>query len=295
MKHPDTVYLLDASIYFFRAWFGMPDYFHDNQGRPLNGVYGYLKTLLSHISPHQPSHMVAAFDESLFSGFRHQLYPQYKANRALPDESLSYQLILAKTLTEQLGIPCLGSDQYEADDLIAWGAYSARSINKRCVIISRDKDLAQLVMPGDTLLDWVDDSQQNHDNLQQKWGIALDEIPDLLALIGDTVDNIPGIAGIGAKTATALIQHFGSLDQLYQNLDDIQTLPLRGTKRIQACLQGTEEQALLYRQLIRLHYPETPLAETELATQPIDAEGFKLLLGELGLGKAFDTLAEKYL
>lgn len=295
MRDSDTVYLLDASIYIFRAWFGIPDHFYDQQGRPVNAVYGYFRNLLTHWVELQPKYMVAAFDESLFSGFRHELFPNYKANRALPDEALGYQLALCKLLTEQLGIPCLAHQEYEADDLIAWAKATAHKKGKSSVIISRDKDLAQLVGDKDCLWDWVDDVRLYKAELAEKWQVPLTSIPDVLALMGDSVDNIPGIPGIGEKTAKALVRHFGPLEHLYDNLDQVIGLPLRGAKGIHGKLAGTEQDALLFRQLIRLHYPDTALTLAQIKTQKVDSAQLKGLIAALELGKAFENLVEKYL
>lgn len=295
MRHPDTVYLLDASIYIFRAWFGIPDHFHDESGRPVNAVYGYLKNLISHLDELKPYYMLAAFDESLFSGFRHTLYPDYKANRALPDEALSYQLALCKLLTEQLGICSIGHETYEADDLIAWAADSARKEGLNSVVISRDKDLAQLVEENDLMWDWSDDQYQDYERLTQRWGIPLNRLPDLLALVGDAVDSIPGIKGIGDKSALALLQKYGDLETLYCNLDEVLTLPIRGAKRIHSALQNTQEQALLFRQLIRLHYPDTPIEIETMKIHSVDKQQLRALIQELGLGDRFQNLADKYL
>lgn len=288
MTQSDTVYLLDASIYIFRAWFGYPDRFFDAENRPVNAVYGYLRTLLTSITRLQPGYMVAAFDVSLFSGIRHQIYPGYKANRALPDPSLAYQLDLCRLLTQAAGISCLADQHYEADDLIDWAAVTARQQGRKVVVISRDKDLAQVVAPGDELWDWSDDRMLDYQQLIAHWGLKPDQIADFLALAGDASDNIPGIAGIGKKTALALLQAFGSLEGLYGNLAAVETLPVRGARSLAGKLEFSRDQAMMYRELTRLHHPDSALPPEELVVQKADPVVMLALVKQLGLGAAFE-------
>lgn len=294
LKQSDTVYLLDSSIYIFQAWFGYPDYFQDEQGRSVNAVYGYMKTLLSQLHAIEPTYMVAGFDESLFSGFRHHMYPAYKANRALPDKALAYQLQLCKELTELLGIVCLADPTYEADDWLALAAQAARKANMKSVVITRDKDLAQIVQPGDQWWDWSGKNMRGYDSLQAHWAVLPSQIPDLLALAGDAADNIPGVCGVGDISARALIQHYGSLESLYSYLDGVLVLPIRGAKRLFHVLEDTEDDAFLYRELIRLHPPETKLALSDMKIQPPRTEDVRLYLQDKGLGRAFTNMLSQF-
>ena len=289
-----TVYLLDASIYLFRAWFGVPDRFHDAKGRPLNALYGYFRQLLQRYHPLQPQYMLAAFDESLFTGFRHQVYPLYKANRALPDEALAHQMRLCREVTEVMGIPCVSDTVYEADDLLAWGAQTAHRQGLSCVVISRDKDLAQILSDTDNWWDWSQPQAMSRGELQQKWGIPLETIPDLLALAGDAVDNIPGARGIGVKTAQALIAHYGDLDTLFAQLDDLTDLPIRGAKRIQTILAAAEQDLYLFRELIRLRAPNHPLPLSDLSVSACDWDSVRTWVQEEALGPAFLSLLDRF-
>jgi 5'-3' exonuclease len=290
----NTVYLLDASIYVFRAWFGYPDSIADARGRPVNAAFGYWRQLVAQMAAIRPRYMLAAFDESLFSGFRHQLYPPYKANRALPDESLAYQLDLCRLLTEQLGICCRSSPRYEADDLLATGAAAARQQGVPFIVISRDKDLAQLVGPGDGWWDWSTPTVHQHSDLCTRWGIDPSQIPDLLALAGDAVDNIPGVRSLGIKTATCLISHFGDLETLYADLDAVATLPLRGSVRLRAALAAEQDNAFLFRDLIRLRQTDEPVTLQQMQVQPPDPAQLHQLLDQLGLGKGFRSVLRQH-
>ena len=233
----------------------------------------------------------------MFSGFRHQLYPTYKANRALPDEALAYQLELCRLLTAALGIPCRSSRVYEADDLLATATSLARAHGLPVTLLTRDKDLAQLVMPGDFWWDWSGGLPQDHAALCERWQVPPARIPDLLALAGDAVDNIPGVKGIGIQSATKLIRHFGDLENLYSHLDARPALPLRGGARLQRALQAQQHEAFLFRELIRLHEADDldePISLAGLQLDSPDLPYLRALIGELQLGRAFLTPLERY-
>lgn len=294
LRQSDTVYLLDSSIYIFQAWFGYPDRFHDEAGRSVNAVYGYLKTLLNQIDRLKPQYMLAAFDESLFSGFRHGLYPDYKANRALPDDSLARQLHLCRALTELLGICCAGDEVYEADDWLALGAYTAHQAGLPLAVLSRDKDLAQLIGADDLWWDWSSDIQRDYAGIVDYWGVRPQQIPDLLALMGDSSDNIPGVSGVGEKSARILIQHFDNLENLFANLEEVKQVKVRGAKRLHDALLSEEENVFLFRELIRLHPPTTPLPLSNLKRNSATPESVLAFMQGQGLGVAFQNLIERH-
>lgn len=218
----------------------------------MNAVYGYAAFLLRFLSTHEVHKVVVAFDESLFTGFRHRLYPDYKANRALPDEDLGFQLETCKQLTSWLGLTCVASDEYEADDLIASVARKRRQKGENVVVLSTDKDLAQMIGPGDWLWDYHGGKLWGHSALLDHWGFELNRVADYLAVAGDAVDNIPGVPGIGASTAKRLFTRFASLDELYSNLNDIGELGIRGAARVQRLLLENESDARLFLTLTRL-------------------------------------------
>lgn len=247
-----TTYLIDASIPIFRAWFGIPDHFFDKQGRSMNAVYGYGQFLLGFLAKAQPQRVVVAFDESLFTGFRHQIYPEYKANRALPDDELVFQLDTCKALTEMLGMKVVASPRYEADDLIASVARKRRTLGDHVVVVSSDKDLAQIIQPGDYIWDYYRDQLLSYVMLTELWGFPPGRVADYLALVGDSVDNIPGIAGFGAKTGRAVFAHFEGIDHLYENLHELDGLKLRGTKQLMERLRAQESEARLFYRLTLL-------------------------------------------
>lgn len=294
MANSSTLCLLDASIYIFRAWFGYPDSIRDRQGRPVNAVLGYWRQLLAGLQAEQAEYLLVAFDESLFSGFRHQLYPAYKSNRALPDADLARQLALCRVLTEAVGLACHASREFEADDILYSAAKLARGAGYAVNVVSRDKDLAQLVTPGDFWSDWATNVQRDYDQLVAHWGVDTARIPDVQALAGDPVDNVPGVPQVGLKTATALIRHFGDLHSLLANTELVARLPIRGAARVALQLEAHAEQALLYYELVRLHDADCSLQIADFRRRMPEPGWIPALLDELGLGRPFHQAWEQF-
>lgn len=249
----EQAWLVDASIYIFRAWFSLPDRWHTPAGMPLNAVVGYAGFLLGMVERCAPgATLAAAFDESLGSCFRNQLYPGYKRSRTLPDEALAFQLQACRELTGCLGIPCYSGPLYEADDYLATLACLCRELGQAVTLVSRDKDLGQLLQAGDTLWDAAADQALDATGFVARFGVRPAQFPDYQGLVGDSVDDIPGVPGVGPRSAAALLERYSDLDQLGTELDRVSRLPLRGAASLQRKLQAHWEQALLSRQLARL-------------------------------------------
>ena len=266
---PRPLYLVDASMYVFRAWHSMPAEFTDADGWPANAVHGFARFLLELIDRTKPQHIAIAFDEALDSCFRNTLYPAYKANRDPAPDELKRQFAHCKALCIALGFVVLAHNDYEADDLIGSALARQRAHGFRGVIVSADKDLSQLLDDHDEQWDYARDQRWNASGVKARHGVHAHQIADYLALTGDAVDNIPGVPGVGAKTAAVLLAHFGSLDELLARIDEVPYLRLRGAAGIAAKLREHREQALLWRQLTTIAL-DAPL--------PIDAaealEGF---------------------
>lgn len=243
------LYLIDASIYIFRAWFSLPDSILDNNGNPVNAVYGYAYFLCQLLEKTNPSHIAAAFDESLNSSFRNKIYPDYKANRESAPDDLKYQFELCRKLTEILGISSFSSKRYEADDLIGTLAARMRKNNFNNVFITTDKDLSQLVRKGDIFWNYAKDEKYSYTVCKNAFGVKPEQMIDFLALAGDSVDNIPGVAGIGRKTAISLLGKYGSLRLIYNNLNKIKVSKIRGAQRIYDLLKNNQSQAFVSQQL----------------------------------------------
>ena len=245
---------MDASTYIFRAWFSLPDRWHTRCGMPLNAVYGYASSLFQ-ICARVPQGdiLVAAFDESLGSCFRNDIYPGYKASRELPDEALAFQLATCRELTGLAGIACYGGPRYEADDYLACLARLARMEDLSVTVITRDKDLGQLLLDDrDQWWDAATDRLVDRPGFVRQFGVYPQQFADYLALVGDSIDDIPGVPGVGPKTASGLLQAFGSLEAIAARPDDVAALPIRGAARLPAKLEAHWSQVQLSRQLAAL-------------------------------------------
>jgi 5'-3' exonuclease len=254
------LYLLDASIYIFQAHFSTWQFVNSEQGDDRTAFYGFAQSLFRLLrligygrAPQsglagQPR-LAVAFDESLFSGFRHRLYPDYKSNRVLPDDNLAWQLKACRALCQSLGIPEFASEEFEADDII--GTLAQRYHNDSpVVIVSRDKDLGQLLAGHeDCLWDIQKTEARTRQLLNEQLGVWPEQIPCYLGLTGDAVDCIPGVPGIGPKAASGLLQAYPDMQSIYAEPERIATLAFRGAKTCAEKLLAYQEQAMLSRQL----------------------------------------------
>lgn len=255
------VYLVDASFFVFRAYHSMPAHLADVDGRPVNAVYGFARFLQDLLEQVRPERVGIAFDESLTSSFRNRLYPAYKANREHPPLELKEQFDRCRELCRHLGVAEFGSPEYEADDIIGTLACRMRSAGLRSTLVTRDKDLAQLVREGDEFWDVVAEERYGYAEIAPRFGVAPERIADFLALTGDAVDNVPGVPGVGKKTAAVLLGHFASLDELYGRLHEVAGLPLRGAGAVAERLAQHRATAYLARELTRIAC-DMPLAAT---------------------------------
>ena len=247
-----AAHLVDGSLYVFRAWHSMPNEFFDSDGHPVNAVHGYARFLCELLERAQPEHIAVAFDASLTSSFRNAIYPAYKANRDLPPPDLERQFVQCRALTEALGVHLMIDHRYEADDLIGSTVWNLRALGWRSVIVSADKDFGQLLGEHDEQWDYARGLRWGPAGVYDKLGVHPHQIADYLALCGDSVDNIPGVPGIGAKTAAALLSHFGSLDALLERIDEVEFLRIRGAASCAVKLRQHADQARLCRRLTRI-------------------------------------------
>ena len=249
MSGASHVYLLDASIYIFQAYFSPYNESLDESGADLSAFVGFVQFLISLQRRERPVSGAVAMDNSLFTGFRHKLSPEYKSNRELPDESLGRQLDFCARAADAMGWPVYASTQYEADDIIGTLAqrsrHSAQEVGAQGIcIVSRDKDLAQLIRgETDVMWDFSANRRRSRVDIERELGISTTCIPDYLGLIGDSVDCIAGVPGVGPVKATAVLSKFGSLDGIYSNLEAVAALPMRGAKSLASTLEIYESQA----------------------------------------------------
>lgn len=299
------VYLVDASIYIFQAYFSPHLQVWAQDGRDLSAFFGYAQFLLRFLRQARPQQVAVAFDESLFCGFRHALYPAYKSNRELPDENLARQLQACAELTTLLGVSAFGSKVYEADDII--GTLAARVRREISVenapgisIVSRDKDLAQLLhSEQDHLWDFSASTRRFRKHIVEQYGIRAEQFPDYLGLVGDAVDSIPGVPGIGPVAATCLLRHFESIPLLYENLADVALLSYRGANKGPELLRRYEAEARLSRTLATIvqdiDTPEEPCSQVPISSlqwRAPEVGGVRDLLGCEGLEP---QLLERYM
>jgi len=252
----NTLYLFDGTLLFFRALYGVPDVFVDAQRRSVNGVRGYLQYLLTTLTDNSVRCAVVAFDESLTTCWRNEFYPQYKANRPPADANIRFQLALCRTLTQACGVCVLADARYEADDIIA--TLAARASGD-VVIISRDKDLQQLLSEKVSLLEPGSNARRYALDFVAKEGFEPAVFPDYQALTGDSIDNIPGVRGVGAKTAGKLVGKFGALENIYAQRERWPETGIKTTSQVAKNLVAQREYAFLFRRILRLE-PDAELA-----------------------------------
>ena len=244
----DTLYLLDSYGLIYRSYFAFVSHPLTNKaGENVSALYGFFRSLAMILKTYRPQYFLAAFD-SRTPTFRHEWYPEYKATRDKTPEDLHAQIPHIEKILTTLGIACLRKDGFEADDIIATLACRAAREGRRCVIISGDKDLAQLV--GDFVSVLKPDKSEalahcGIEEVKEHWGVAPAQMLDYLSLIGDTSDNIPGVKGIGPKTAVKLLQDYGTLDAVYEHINSI-------AGAVQKKLAAGKESAYFSKKLITL-------------------------------------------
>jgi 5'-3' exonuclease len=218
---PPTVFLIDASPYLFRAWFSLPRTIVDPDGRPANAIYGFTSFLAKYFADERPTHVAVAFDRHFNQSFRNEFYPPYKAQRDASPPELEAQVDPSVEVVEALGATTFIDPDYEADDLIATVMDRTAASGAHYVIVSSDKDLAQLVNERVTLVDPARSLRFDAAAVLEKFGVRPDQMTDFLGLAGDAVDNIPGVKGIGPKTAAQLLRRFGTIEGIYEQIATI--------------------------------------------------------------------------
>jgi len=211
----------------------MPDNWYSKDDYPTAAVYGYTTFLIRLLEQEQPKHIAACFDESLGTCFRNQIYPNYKISQPPADDALAFQLKACREITELLNIASFVSPRYEADDLLGTLVRVLRRGKAPIAILTRDKDLGQLLKrEQDYLWDYSKGEKTNRKGVHAKFGVHPEQLIDYLALVGDSIDDIPGVPGLGPKTAQGLLSHFGNVDKLFKSLHQVAALPIRGAAKL---------------------------------------------------------------
>ena len=249
LKSGDHVYLIDGSGYIFRAYHALPPLTRKSDGLPVGAVQGFCNMLWKLMKDmkagEKPTHLAVIFDKSEQT-FRKRIYADYKAHRPDPPADLLPQFGLIRQATRAFNVACVEQDDYEADDLIATYARQAAEAGATVRIVSSDKDLMQLVRPGVRLYDTMKDKEIGEAEVFEKFGVKPDKVIDVQALAGDSVDNVPGVPGIGVKTGAQLITEYGDLETLLTRAPEIKQ-PKRRENLIQFA-----EQARISKQLVTL-------------------------------------------
>jgi DNA polymerase-1 len=283
------LYLIDGSGYIFRAYHRLPP-LTNKHGQPAGAVYGFTTMMWKLVeelnAADGPTHMAVIFDASSKT-FRNDMYDQYKAHRPPPPEDLVPQFPMIRDATRAFSLPCIEEEGLEADDIIACYARAALEADWKVTIVSSDKDLMQLIQPGRLdLLDTMNNRRLSVEHVQEKFGVLPEQLGDVLALMGDSVDNVPGVPGVGPKTASELIQTYGNLESV------LAAAPSIKKPKLSQNLIEHADNARLSRELVRLvcdrplPQPLDDLILKGLPREPLQAflmdQGFRSLLTKLG-------------
>ena len=241
---PATIYVIDISSYVFRAYHALPP-LSNSKGEPTHAVSGVSSMLFKLLREHEPQRLIVAMDSKERS-FRKDLYEDYKANRPPAPPDLKQQMIRVRELVEAWGMAPIEAPGFEADDVIATLVAQARDKGLRVVIVSADKDLLQLVGPDVVMYDTMRNKVFGPEETREKLGVDPGQVRDLLALMGDSSDNVPGVPSVGQKTAAKLLEQYGSFEGVYENLEHITR------KALKAKLTEHREDALASRELVTL-------------------------------------------
>jgi 5'-3' exonuclease len=285
-----VIFLVDASVYVFRAYHSMLPDMRDVDGNPTHAVFGFARFLGDLIERVRPTHIAVAFDQRGPQSYRRGIYPAYKANREPAPAALTQQFPRCRELCRHLGVAEFVYPEYEADDIIGTLARTMRAAGVRAAFITRDKDLAQLMRDGDVLWDFGARGQFGYYDIERHFGVRPERFADYLALAGDESDNIPGVPGVGHRTAASLMKAFASLDELYDDLERVARLKIRGAGTLGARLAEHRESVYLAQRLTRISC-DLPLGvgSEGLRRRAPDLPGLSRLYDRLGFGPFLRT------
>ncbi len=275
MSKPKTLYLIDGSSYIFRAFYAIRQPLSTSSGLPTNALYGFINMLQKVVREEKPDYLAVVFD-SKEKTFRHEMYSEYKAHREVPPEDLAKQFPYFEPLVAAYNIATLRKPGYEADDLIGTLALKGAEQGLKVVIVSGDKDMMQLIGPRVHMLDTMKDKVFEEKDVEEKFGVGPERVTDVMGLMGDSSDNIPGVKGVGPKTATELIQKFHSIEELYRRIDEVDK------KKLREKLETDRENARLSKQLVTIDTDVAlPCSLDDLQVKEPDTEALTRLFGEL--------------
>jgi 5'-3' exonuclease len=279
------IFLIDASVYVFRAYHSVLPDMRDHDGNPMHAVFGFARFLGDLVERVRPKYIAVAFDQRSTNSYRGRIYPPYKANRSKAPVDLVLQFERCRELCRHLGLPMFVDGEYEADDIIGTLGQLMREEGVRAAYITRDKDLAQLMRNGDLFWDYGARDQFGYHDIERHFGVQPERFADYLALTGDEVDNIPGVPGIGHRTAASLMKAFGSLDEIFADLGRVAQLKCRGAGTLARRLTEHREALYLSRRLTHIACDvKLNVGIDELLRAPPDMPALSGLYDELGFG-----------
>lgn len=289
MKAP-VLLLIDASIYLFRAFFALPPRWQAEDGGSTHAVLGFTRAVKEAVAQVAPSHVAVAFDTSLTTCFRNRLFPDYKANRPPADPDILRQQRLCQESCAALGLHWVADPELEADDLLASLHRQWREVHvdAPAFFMTRDKDYGQLLLDPHTQL-WDDGKATSPREFAVRFGVPPRSFPDYQALVGDAVDNVPGVRGVGAKTAAVLIARYGTLELVYANLSAIGAgvTSIRRPAQVAKDLASQRDQAFAMRDIVRLRRDAQVVTDlAQLLPRDVPAATSAAFFARQGLARA---------
>ena len=286
MDKSKSLYIIDGSSYIFRAYFGIRQFLSTSKGFPTNALYGFINMLQKVVKDEKPDYLCVAFD-SKEKTFRHDIYSDYKANRDAPPEDLAKQFPYFEPLVDAFNISSIRIPGYEADDIIGTLALKGSKAGFRVVIVSGDKDMMQLVSPEVQMLDTMKNKWIGVNEVKEKFGVPPEKVIEVMGLMGDSSDHIPGVKGVGPKTATELIQKYGSIEELYKCIDEIEK------KKLKEKLVQDKERALLSRKLVTIDTAmKLECSLDDLKVRPSKNEDLRKLFSEFEFSSMLAVLED---
>jgi DNA polymerase-1 len=291
-KEGPLVHLFDGHVYIFRAYYSLPP-MQASDGTPCNAAYGFANTLIRYATEEDPSHVGVCFDAAMTS-FRNEVEPEYKAQRAETPDDLEPQFDLCHEISIALGFATFELENYEADDLLGALCLSVLDRRGRARVLTTDKDLCQLVREDDRVVvyDLAKEKTFDADAVREKFGVSPSQIPDYLGLVGDVVDNLPGVPGVGAKSAAAVLGVFDSIEEIPDDFERWPDIEMRGARRLSEKIAEHRERALKTKDLATVlrKVPGVSPGLTDLSYRGADRERTEELFERLGWNRIRDRI-----
>jgi DNA polymerase-1 len=288
------VHLFDGHVYIFRAYYSLPP-MTASDGTPCQAAYGFANTLIRYMTEEDPSHVGVCFDAAMTS-FRNEIEPEYKAQRAETPEDLEPQFDLCHEISIALGFATYEVDDYEADDLLATITNEVIARRGRVRIITTDKDLCQLVREDGRaeVYDLAKEKTFDADAVREKFGVSPNQIPDYLGLVGDAVDNLPGVPGVGPKSASAVLGVFPSIEAIPEDFEQWSGVEMRGARRIAERIAEHRDRALKTKELATVlrSVPGVTPGLRDLSYRGADRERVDELFERLGWNRIRDRIVK---